>query len=122
VKNYEASKPFVVLKWLTRVVGSLLMLFMVFMLLSYVFGPERSIPGAPMFLTIALMAIGVGMAWKWEGSGGLVILAGTILLFVFHPRLIWSPGPYHIMLIVAISFLICWFNRRNPHKGTQKYI
>ena len=80
---------FVLLRWITRVVSTSLVLFMIYMLLSYIAGPEKSVPGASMIVIISLFATGAGLAWIWEGLGGLIILVGSMLFFFFYPGFVF---------------------------------
>jgi hypothetical protein len=121
MKNQQVVSVFIVLRWITRVVGTALVLFMMFMLLSYTFGPEKSMPGKSMFVILALFALGVGLAWKWEALGGLIILAGSMLFFVLNPHVIWPVGPYHLAPVIAILFLMCWFTLHKLRVGTAEY-
>ncbi len=117
MKN-KYSIVFVVLRWVARIVGSLTALFLMFMLLSYTFGPEKSVPGTSIFLVIFLFVLGVGLSWKWEGLGALILLVSSVLFFVFNSHVIWPPGLYHIMPLIAFLFLLCWFRLRFQQKGT----
>ena len=116
--SHHDSSILIVLRWIARVVGTAFALFIMFMFLSYTFGPEKSVPGTSMFVIIIPFTLGVGLAWKWEALGGLVILASSVLLFVLYPHVIWPLGLYHFMPFVAFLFLLCWFRLRYLQKGT----
>jgi hypothetical protein len=116
------NRFFMVLRWTARIIGSLFALFLIFMLLAYIINPEgsdsgqSSIPGALVILIFGLWAVGVGVAWKWEGIGGLIILTGSILFFAINPHDIWPPMLLHIMPLLAILFLLCWLKLHSPER------
>jgi hypothetical protein len=118
MKSHHDSSVFLVLRWISRVVGTAFVLFIVFMLLSYTFGEEKSVPSTSMFVIFFLLVLGVGLAWRWEGLGGLILLVSSLIFFILNPHVTWPPGLYHIMPLVAFLFLLCWFGLRCQQKGT----
>ena len=120
INDRHIARTFVLLRWITRVVGTALVLFMMFMLLSYIVGPEKSGPGTSMIAVLVLFTLGIGLAWFREVMGGLVILMGSVLFFVLYPHLIWPPGLYHAMPVIAILFLLCWFTLHKLRVGTAE--
>lgn len=111
--NASTVTIFIILRWVIRIVGSLLILFLIYMLAGHIISPEESSPGVLMILIISLWTAGVGLAWKWEGIGGLVILISSIFFFALRPDLIWPPMLYHIFPLIAILFLLCWLKLRD---------
>ena len=117
MKSYHDFSVFIVLRWITRVVGTAFVLFMMFMLLSYTFGSEQSVPDTSMFVVLFLFVLGVGLTWKWEALGGLILLASSVIFFVLYPHVIWPPSLYHFVPLVAFLFLLCWFRLRHLKTG-----
>jgi len=72
-------------------------------------------------LFILFSAIGLGVAWRWEGWGGAIALffqLAALPLLVIHWPITENPGyivPYLMSLIVAVPgilFLVCWQRSR----------
>lgn len=64
-----------------------------------------------LFGTVALtLLVGLVLAWKWEGAGGLLILAGLALFAVAdHGTLlsiVFAPWP-----VTGLLHLVCWAGR-----------
>jgi len=74
-------------QWVARIGGTLLTL----LFLTFLFGegpPPLSALRAGeglMFLGVAGMVVGLSLAWKWEGIGGLVTVAGYGLFLLIDP-------------------------------------
>ncbi|KPK71318.1 hypothetical protein AMJ71_09230 [candidate division TA06 bacterium SM1_40] len=75
-------------------------------------------PALPIFLLLIIPIGGSGLAWRWEGIGGAVIMIGAFLLAAggFSPAgrmkiiaLFMIGVPY---LIIGKLFLICWWLTR----------
>lgn len=61
--------------------------------------------------------IGLGLAWKWEGLGGIITVAGIICFHITRPDLIFDPM-IDGLAFPGFLFLLYWFLVRN--KGTLK--
>ena len=103
----------VTLKWIARIVGTLLILLLIYLLASYTIGPEKSVPGAAMIAIVGLWTVGVAVAWKWEGLGGLVMLTSSLAFFAIRPDLIWPPFLFHLVPLVAVLLLSSRLGARN---------
>lgn len=108
-----------IIRWIARIWGSLLFVFVLIMI-----GGElvEHLSGNPMFfidsvsdiigiLFFPIFCIGVGIAFKWEGLGGLIIIGATIGTHVADGRLTLDllSG---IFLTSGLLFLIYWFLSR----------
>jgi hypothetical protein len=83
-----------ILRWTARVLGTLvLLLFLVFLIGEG--APKPSILTAHeklMFAALGVMLLGLIVAWRWAGIGGLLALLGYLLFgLLAGPRVIISP-------------------------------
>ena len=108
---------FLILRWIARIIGSLIALLVVSFGVAYAIGGDLPPPLA--FLGLALFVIGVILAWKWEGIGGGLLLLLSIVFAIVQPNAFWTPneasvGPTPLLIfpIIAILFLICWLKSR----------
>jgi hypothetical protein len=83
-----------ILRWAARILGTLFVL----LILVFLVGegpPNPSRLGARdrlMFLTLGMMLVGLVLAWKWAGIGGLLAFTGYLLFVAIgKPRTIVSP-------------------------------
>jgi hypothetical protein len=83
--------------------------------------PIENLP--PLFALLS--ALGLGIAWRWEGVGGAIAvafnLAGLPVLLIHwpiahgFPRYLVAPyGTWMMIAIPGVLFLVCWWrsNRR----------
>lgn len=81
--------------------------------------PIENLP--PLFALLS--ALGLGIAWRWEGLGGAIAILFSLVtlpVLLIHwpiaqafPR--YLVAPYGVWLIIAIPgvlFLICWWRSR----------
>lgn len=99
-------------QWIARIGGTLLTL----LFLAFLFGepPHLSamtVRDGLMFLGVAGMVVGLSLAWKWEGLGGLVTLAGYGLFLLIDPRAI-SATIFLLCGAFGLLHLLCWWGLR----------
>ncbi len=72
------------LLWTARIMGTLIILFLVMMVIGYAVNPNGNLPLTDEIFLLALfpigMCIGYLLAWKWPLAGGIV---GTASIVVF---------------------------------------
>jgi hypothetical protein len=121
-----------IIRLIARIWSSLFLLFLLFMVGAHVidalFGPEGTGDGGfrstGEMLTFYLCfpvgtMIGLAIAWKWEGLGGLITVGGFIGLFIMRPNLI--SNPYMVgMGICGLLFLVYWVLTRGPQLETEE--
>lgn len=105
--------------WLTRVFSGLIILFSLLMFIGETFFGEKS--GEPMSTNAILQLsvagiglIGLGIAWKWELTGGIVSLVAFVVLAIVNPTVFKFP----LMLVwplTAILFIVLWAKSRNAN-------
>lgn len=79
--------------WAARVWGTLIFAFVTFFLVTSFFGEWGEGLRNPRELLVFLAfpistVVGVGIALRWEGLGGLITTAGMLIAFIVRPDLI----------------------------------
>lgn len=107
------------IRWGARISGSLILAFVLFFLLAHLFGEDESGNGfgntseiiSFIFFPISTV-LGLSLAFKWEGLGGIITLSGMIGLFIVRPDLL---GSFYIMIpvIPGALYTIYWLLSRN---------
>ncbi len=113
MKNQRKSAN--IIRWIARIWGSLILAFLLFFLLLHIFGNDESGEGFRSateiitFICFPISAIvGLGLAWKWEGLGGLITVLGMIIFGILRPEMIINIFTIAI-LIPGLLFIIYWF-------------
>jgi hypothetical protein len=108
------KKTATIIRWIARIWGTSILVFVLFFLFADIFGTEegggiRDVKEAIVAISGICAIIGLGVALKWEGSGGLLIIAGLTGLFIV--RIDLSSNPYIIGGIAppGILYLIYWY-------------
>jgi hypothetical protein len=122
-RNNMRTKSNKELWWLTRVLSSLLIVFNLFSIgvsLKYASHSEpmsaTSIYGLSM---MGLVAIGLGLAWKWELIGGIIALLAFIGIAIVAPGGLREFLTY-IYPVTAILFIILWAKNRKTTSVKNK--
>lgn len=110
------------LRWLARIWGTLILAFVLFFLLAHIFGEESSeelrnaLRNAREVITFLLFPIGtvvgLGIALRWEGLGGLIATISVIGLFILRPDLISAPWLILGIAPPGILYILYWFLSR----------
>lgn len=108
------------MRWIARGIGSLAgafwLLSLIASLIAEVMGGYTtwSLEGTMLGGLVTFAALGVLIAWRREGSGGMIVLIGAIALCTFayvtagHNKvfaMLISGGPF---LVAGVLFLACW--------------
>jgi len=106
--------------WAARIAGLLFAL----LFLAFLIG-EGPPPWSPYMLGWLAINLGLLVAWKWEGLGGVITLAGYLLFFLVDRQFLaylWRPLTA-VPAVLAAVHVLCWFElgRRNrrPHPLPQ---
>jgi len=99
-----------ILRWTARILGTL------FVLLILVFALGEGMPRrwmlTPrdkfMFLALGVMLMGLVLAWKWAGVGGLLALAGCLLFHVVG-GLRTMLSPFMVAGVAGCLHLLAWW-------------
>lgn len=115
-----AVQAVTIVRWFARIIGTLLFLG----LLTFAIGEEWSNPMKLLqvkfvelsamelieLVGILLIMTGLLIGWKWELSGGLMILAGVGIFWIIELIVNHSlhPGwPFIVLAIPGMSYLYC---------------
>ena len=117
----DQNKITTIIRWVARILGSLILAFVLFFLLAYIFGEDESGNGfrntkeviSFLFFPVSTF-IGLSLAFKWEGLGGIITIVGIIGLFVIRPDLL--NGIYMaIPIIPGVFYTIYWLMTKNKN-------
>lgn len=137
-ENHGKGRRFGWVRWTARIWGTLIVIIVAFILIGsissrisgetdpYAVGETAPIENIPP-LFIALSAVGLALAWRWEGIGGAIAvffqLAALPVLLIYWPIkedfLRYLAAPYGVSLMTAIPgilYLIYWWKTK---KGTS---
>lgn len=123
----KQNKTKTVTLWTARITGTLILLFILFFLLAHIFGDDESGEGfRSTFEVITFVffpitpVLGLILAYKWEGLGGMVTTLGMLGLFVMRPELM-RAFYVAIPLVPGILYIIYWaMNRYNGESAGPK--
>ena len=123
------------IRWIARIWGTLIVVITLMILIGYAWNwvttgtsdphaaedypPIENLP--PLFALLS--ALGLGIAWRWEGLGGAIAvvfnLAGLPVLLIHWPIAEGFPrylvAPYGVWMMIAIPgvlFLMCWWRSK----------
>lgn len=113
-------KNIALIRTAARILGTVAIAFVLFMIGALLFGKEgfgafqskREILSFMLFPVGTL--IGFGLAWKWEGIGGLISLVSLLGFHLLRPDLgasFWID----IMALPAMLFVLYWLFTKNNH-------
>lgn len=124
--NSSLPKRIIILRWIARIFGTAIVLFMlslfigVFIEKGYI---HVSHPGHyAMFAFTGISMIGILLAWRWEGLGGILGAFGIITSDLIN--IFWVQGQKMtgtligslLWLIPSIIFIYCWWATKNNSK------
>ena len=106
------------IRWLARGIGSLLALS--FLYLGITTGPSP--PSLEELAVVFTLLVGVLIAWRREGLGGLILVLAAFVLFLIMSVVVTNKYPDQwpsLMLLFVVPylvpgilFLICWWRSR----------
>jgi len=127
--EYAGNRATKWIRWIARIWGTVIITFALLMLIGYAWNwvtigkadpyvvedyppIENLIP-----ITLGLSVLGLGIAWRWEGLGGVITIVFQLVTLAVH-HLLLSPRPYPYPLTIIITtpgilFLVYrWRSRR----------
>jgi hypothetical protein len=108
-----------VIRWIARTLSVLILAFHIASFL----GDRSSVTLTAMdtikLILWAIILLGMIIAWKWEGIGGLIIIGGFIIQGIINP-IIFSAWVMWIAPFTGILFLIYWTQSRKKNKPASK--
>ncbi len=109
------------ISWMARITSAAVIAFILLFALPDLFGSEGS--GGEMSSEDALIylffpvstLVGLVLAWKWEGLGGLIAILGLVALLILRPDLASNFIP--MIGIPGFLFLMNWYLTRDQSKN-----
>ncbi|MDX2429672.1 MAG: hypothetical protein QNK35_01990 [Bacteroides sp.] len=116
------TKSYKELRWILRGFSGLIIVFFLFMFIGETLDSESGKPltnNAILQLSvIGIGLIGLGLAWKWELTGGIIALIAFIGLAIINPDTL-QPSLLFIYPGTAILFIMLWAISRNTTVKNQ---
>lgn len=106
------------IRWFARIVGAVVVVFVLFMYIAYAIEPQgsnrMSFAEIPLILGMLLMLGGIIIAWFREKIGGIIAIGGFLLFLVYE---LISTGSFNawisiIFPLLGLLYLFCWWNSR----------
>ena len=121
----DKSKIGTIIRWVARISGSMILIFIAFFVVAHIFGEEESGNGFRntkeviifLFFPISTL-IGLSLALKWVGLGGIITTVGMIGLFILRPDLLNSIVA--IPIIPGILCIIYWLMTKTKKNSIKK--
>ena len=116
------------IRWIARIWGTIIIAFALLMFIGNIWNwmktgkaDPNTVDNYPFIenlipITLGLSILGLGIAWRWEGLGGVITIVFQLVTLAVHHWLL-SPRlyPYPLTITIAIPgilFLICWWRTR----------
>jgi hypothetical protein len=100
-------------RWAARIAGTLLFLF--FLAFFFGEGPPNLFRTTArenlLFFAMAALFVGLALAWKWEAWGGLLSVAGFVLMAILERNHLGMPALRPPAVVGAVHIL-CWWGLR----------
>lgn len=109
--------------WLTRVLSGLLIVFtLLFVGIGFYAAPDSGPLGVNSIIGLSMLGlylIGLGLAWKWELTGGIIALLGFVGVSIIEPGGLRELLTY-IYPVTAILFIVLWAKNRKTTSVKNK--
>lgn len=123
----DQTRTTTLIRWIARIWGTLILVFVLFFIVALIVGGDES--GEGLFNTKEIITfiffplsteIGLGIALKWEGFGGLITTIGIIGLFMMRFDLI--SNAYFIAGIAppGILYMVYWYLTKRQAKNNNE--
>ena len=101
-------------RWIARIWGMLSLIFMLFFVIAHLIGSIKG-EGEPLgnlsvsfvFFPVSII-VGLGIALKWEGLGGLITIAGIVGFHILRPDLFFDPM-IDGLAAPGLFYILYWF-------------
>ncbi|MCJ7467882.1 MAG: hypothetical protein MUO53_14465 [Maribacter sp.] len=116
-----------IIRWIARIWGTSIFAFVLFFLFAHIFRTEEGGNGfintresiSFIFFPCSII-IGLAIALKWEGLGGLIITVGMIGLFITRFDLISEPFFICGITPPGILYLVYWHLSKRQTETVEK--
>ena len=122
MKTVSLPKNVIILRWVARIIGTLLVLFMTSLFIGALIRKGYINVAHPghyvLFVFFGLAQIGILIAWSWERIGGFLIAFGIIvfdllnIFWVQSPRMTGTIIASVFWLIISFIFIYCWWKTK----------
>lgn len=114
-----------IIRWIARIWGTTILAFVLFFLFANIFGSEesggiRDVKEAISAISGIFAIIGLAIALKWEGLGGLLTIIGLTGLFIVRFDLISNPYIIGGIAPPGILYLIYWYLTKGQTETIEK--
>ncbi len=100
-----------IFRWILRILSGVIILFSLIMFIGENSGDLST--NAILQLSISgIGLIGLGLAWKWELTGGIISLVAYLVLTIINPRVLDFSLVY-FWPAIAILFIVLWAINRS---------
>ena len=103
-----------VMRWIARIVGTSMLIFTMYFIMAHLIGDNGA--SSVMSTTDKLSStfglislLGLGLALKWEGLGGMITTLGMVGFFIVRPDLIAEIKFVGAVLTPGLLYLAYWF-------------
>ncbi len=106
------------ISWFARILGSIIVLFVLFMFIAYAVNPQGSgkmnVNVIPLMIGMIAMMVGLVVAWFRELIGGLLTIGGFIFFLVIEMTSSQGFDAWFLVIfpIIALLHLFCWWKKR----------
>ena len=113
-----------IIRWIARIWGSISLIFMIFFVGAHIYGSITGKGEALGHLSISFLffpintLIGLAIAWKWEGLGGLISIGGIIGFHIIRPDLLFDKM-IDGLAAPGLLFLIYWLLTKRMDKTSE---
>ena len=125
MKNHKKTAN--IIRWIARIWGTSILAFVLFFLFADIFGTEegegggiRNVKEGISAVSGIIAIIGLGIALKWEGLGGLLTIIGLTGLFIVRFDLLSSPYIIGGIAPPGILYLVYWYLTKGQFKIVEK--
>ena len=111
-------KRIIVLRWFARIFGTVIVVFMSSLFIGELIEKGSYTPPhighVFMFALTGISQIGILLAWKWEGLGGILGASGILASDLLNLFWVQSPKMVNVLigslmwLIPSLIFIYCW--------------
>ncbi len=99
-------------RWTARILGALMVL------LLFVFAAGEGLPHPAQlsageklgFIALGVMVLGVAVAWRTDGLGGLLLLIGYGIFAVWSQKIV--AGLFAVFALAGVLHMVCWWLTR----------
>lgn len=111
------------IRWIARIWGTSILAFFLFFLFAEIFGSEndnnagiRTVNEGISAVSGIISILGLAIALKWEGLGGLMSIIGLTGLFIVRFDLVSNPYIIGGIVPPGILYLLYWYLNQNHEK------